>query len=304
MAELARPPRVIATTCSTEPAGGGRLPGDADRPPSRRRSARHGDVTAEAHEHPSTDRSSDARRRAVGSKRLGGRTEVEAHAARYADGVIGGVELHVRVAGNGTQSRWRPGGTRQHLVEVGVVAQRSDGVADRRVDRAAGAPRGVDGDVQRFEEQRTHLHAGARVGVQGLELGVRAKPAARQIDLLEVGGQEAGGFVRDVSVLDDDRRGRADGAERPGGQLTEAVLSMGAHRLVPPDVTEGFCELVLGENDDPPLLPVFPLAELPEFPVAELPVLPVLPELPVVPVPPGVDRPEVVELAALFPGCS
>jgi hypothetical protein len=53
------------------------------------------------------------------------------------------------------------------------------------------------------------------------------------------------------------------------------------HRPEPPDVTEGFCELVLGENDEEPLLPVFP--------VEELPLLPMLPEEPVVPVDPPVD---------------
>jgi hypothetical protein len=59
------------------------------------------------------------------------------------------------------------------------------------------------------------------------------------------------------------------------------VVSIRNHRPEPPDVTEGFCELVLGENDEEPLLPVFP--------VEELPLLPVLPEEPVVPVDPPVD---------------
>jgi hypothetical protein len=61
-------------------------------------------------------------------------------------------------------------------------------------------------------------------------------------------------------------------------------------------VTEGVCELVLGEVDEEPLLPVLP--------VEELPVLPVDPDEDVVPVAPAVDWPELVVPAALFPGCS
>jgi hypothetical protein len=58
------------------------------------------------------------------------------------------------------------------------------------------------------------------------------------------------------------------------------VLSSPAHRPDPPDVTEGVCELVLGEDDEAPLLPVFPVA---------LPVLPVFPDEPVVPVVPPLE---------------
>jgi hypothetical protein len=66
-------------------------------------------------------------------------------------------------------------------------------------------------------------------------------------------------------------------------------------------VTAGDCELTLGEDDEAPLLPVFPV-ELPVFPV-ELPVSPVVPDEPDVPVVPPADWPDVV-VAALFPGCS
>jgi hypothetical protein len=58
-------------------------------------------------------------------------------------------------------------------------------------------------------------------------------------------------------------------------------VSIWLHRPEPPDVTEGCCELVLGENDEEPLLPLLP--------AEELPLLPVLPEEPVVPVAPPVE---------------
>ena len=103
----------------------------------------------------------------------------------------------------------------------------------------------------------------ARVRVHGLELGVRAEPAAGQVDLLEIGGQEAGGLVRDIRVLDDDRRRRADGAERARGQLRPArAVEPALIGPMPPDVTEGVRELTLGENDEAPLFPVTPV-ELP-----------------------------------------
>ncbi|HEX4175385.1 MAG TPA: hypothetical protein VHY81_05650 [Acidimicrobiales bacterium] len=95
-------------------------------------------------------------------------------------------------------------------------------------------------------------------------------------------------------MLNYDSGRRPDGAERTCGQLRPAVLSIRAHRCDPPDVTEGDRELTLGEDDEAPLLPVFPV---------ELPVSPVLPDEPVVPVVPPAVWPDVV-VAAVFPGCS
>jgi hypothetical protein len=59
---------------------------------------------------------------------------------------------------------------------------------------------------------------------------------------------------------------------------------------------------MLGEEDEAPVFPVFPV-----FPLS--PLSPVFPLLPVEPVEgvlaaPPLDPPEVVVLAALFPGCS
>jgi hypothetical protein len=62
--------------------------------------------------------------------------------------------------------------------------------------------------------------------------------------------------------------------------LLFAALRPWAHRLEPPDVTEGLCEVLLGEDDEPPLVPVFPVETLPLLPV--LPVLLVLPDEPAV----------------------
>jgi hypothetical protein len=74
---------------------------------------------------------------------------------------------------------------------------------------------------------------------------------------------------------------------RPAGPAVR-----GHRRDDPPDVTEGDCELMLGENDEL-LLPVLAVEEVPVFPSS-----------PVDPVLATVDRPEVEVLAALFPGCS
>jgi hypothetical protein len=62
--------------------------------------------------------------------------------------------------------------------------------------------------------------------------------------------------------------------------LRLATLGFRSHlRADPPDVTEGVCELALGECDEP-VLPVFAVEELPLLPVfavEELPLLPVVP---------------------------
>jgi hypothetical protein len=113
-----------------------------------------------------------------------------------------------------------------------------------------------------------------------VEFRVGTEAAARQVDLLEIGGQQSGGLVCDGGVLDNDRCRRADGPERPRGELRLAALKVRTHfRADPPDVTEGVCELALGECAEP-VLPVFVVEELPLLPVfavEELPLLPVVP---------------------------
>jgi hypothetical protein len=73
-----------------------------------------------------------------------------------------------------------------------------------------------------------------------------------------------------------------------------------AHLLdVPPEVTAGACVVLLGADDEAPVLPVLPVE-----PVEVLPVFPEEEDEGVVAVPPPVVFPEVVELAALVPRCS
>ena len=95
--------------------------------------AGHRDVAAQAHEDTAPDAAGDAGGGPVGRQSFGGRAEVQADAARNADGAVARVELHVLIADDPPERpRWdRRAGP--HLVQVGVVPECSDGVADRRI---------------------------------------------------------------------------------------------------------------------------------------------------------------------------
>ena len=156
VAELARPPWRMATTWSTSSTGVDDSLGDADGPAPGRRGTGHGDVAAEAHEGAGADPLRDAGGGAVGGQGLGRRTEVESHTAWDTNGAITRIELHVLVAGHRTERPRRRRRAGQHLVEIGVVAQRGDRVPDRGVDGATRAIGRVEGDRERLEEQIAH----------------------------------------------------------------------------------------------------------------------------------------------------
>jgi hypothetical protein len=79
------------------------------------------------------------------------------------------VEVEVPEPGDRTQDQ-PSGGARLDLFEVTVVAERLDGVADRRVDRPVGSLGHRVGDLESFEEKRGNLDGAARVGVEVRQL--------------------------------------------------------------------------------------------------------------------------------------
>ncbi len=97
--------------------------------------------------------------------------------------------------------------------------------------------------------------------MHGLELGVRAEPAAGEIERGELAGEQLLGLVCCTGVLYDDGGGGADGPE--GARRQHGLHEIGrlSHREVPPDVTVGGLELVIG-LEDAPVLPVVPESEL------------------------------------------
>ena len=213
---------------------GRRLTGDAHGPPALGGRAGHGDVAAEAHERAAAD---GAAMRAA-ARSAANAFAVEPRSSRTPRGIrarpVARVELHVLVPGHRPERPGRAGGRDRHLVEVGVVAEGGDGIADGRVDGAAGALGGVERDLERLEEQRADLDGAAGVGVEALQLGVVAEPAAGQVDGVELVGEEALRLVRRCGVLHDDGRGGADGAEGASGEGAASAVHV---TTCPPEVT-------------------------------------------------------------------
>ena len=178
------------------------------------------------------------------------------------------MQLHVQVAGDRPEGAGRCGRPRLHLLEVRVVAERGDGVADRRVDGTAGAFGRIEGHGEGLEEERAHLNGPSGVGVQHLELGVVAEAAAGEVDGLELVGEDALGGVRGPGLLHHDGGRGADGAERAGRQHGLTGARRARHAEEPPEVTAGVDWLTEGADDELPVLPVLPL----------VPVLPVVPD--------------------------
>ena len=230
----------MATTWSTCVGRRRRLPGDADGPAAGRGRAGDGDVAAQAHERARTDAPRDAGGGPVGRQRLGGRAEVEADAARDADGAVARVELHVLVA------RDRPEGAGEAAGGPAPRRGRRRSRARRWRCRPSGRPRRRcarprrSATRERLEEQGADRHGAAGVGVHHLQLGVGAEPAAGEVDgrraRRPAGARRASACG---GVLHDDGRRRADGAERAGGQDRLEPGGDRRHRDVPPDVTAG-----------------------------------------------------------------
>ncbi len=291
---------------------------DADGPSTDRWRSSDGDITAEADEDAARDPVRDGRGSPIGGQGLGGCTEVEADAAWDADGQIRPIELHMLIAGHRAQSLGRRRRTRLHLVQVGVVTQRGDGVADSGIDGAAAAFGRVHGNSERVEEEGAHRHRPSGLFVEPLQLRVSSKPAARDIDGVELFRQDLRRGINGHGILHHDRGTGAEGAERALCQDGFEHIGRPRHREVPPDVTAGDEELDVGvceedaeDEDDEgvPVLPVVPeLEAAPSDVVAEVDPdvedvdpdfdVPDVPDVPVVPVV------AFVLLAAVAPGRS
>ena len=257
VAELARPPCVIATTWSTSSAGVGGLPGDADGPTARRGRAGHRHVAAEADEHAAAECPRDLGGGAVGRQRLGRRPQVEPDAPRDADGAIGGVELHVGVPRHRAERRRRCGRTGPDLVEVGVVARgrrwrcRSWGRRRRRCARP-------------HRPRRAALRTAARRPPRVRARPARAPPAARSPRGTGYRPGRAHPARRPGCVRP--RRRPARPARRPSpscrwhGRSARSARARPKRwrrsRDVPPEVTVGVAVLELGAVET---LPVFPV---------------------------------------------
>jgi hypothetical protein len=231
------------------------LSSDTNGPAVHGGRAGDGDVATEAHQRAGADDSRHPRCGAVGGQRLRGGAEVEPDATRNTNGPVSCIELDVRVSGDRAKrsGRWsRPG---LHRVEVRVIAERGEGVADGGVDGAPGARRRGDRNLEGQVQQSTDADWPTGPVVYPLELGVVSEAATGRVDGLELCGQLPLGGVCRTRVLDDDGGGRPDGAHRPCGQSRVGTGDAG-HRDVPPEVTDGLALLMVGAEEFPEDVPV------------------------------------------------
>ena len=84
--------------------------------------------------------------------------------------------------------------------EVAVVAQDAQGPTDRGVDEAIGRARRGEGDVERGEEERTHVDPVAGRGVDHGELGVVPEPAAHAVDRVDLEREQQARLVSGLAV--------------------------------------------------------------------------------------------------------
>ena len=169
-----------------------RAPGhvlDPDPPAARRRLPRHGDVTAQPDQHPAADRLSDAVGGAVGGPGFGRRAEVQPGPGRHGQRARGRVQVDLAPPGYGPDGQIERRPVRGDQAEVTVVASRRDRFPDRRVDVAVGELRGAQRHRHRHRQQRAQLDGPAIGAVQRDELGIGPEPAARGVQLGQVGRQ-------------------------------------------------------------------------------------------------------------------
>ncbi len=153
VAELARPPCVIATTWSTCSAG----VDDSRAMPTAQPPAGGGPATAT-----SPPRLTSAPPPISSAMRAAARSAanafaVEPRSSRTPRGIrtvrSRGFSCTCMYPATGPSAAGGVAGRVPDLVEVGVVAERGDRVADRRVDGATGAIGRVQGDLEGLEEQ-------------------------------------------------------------------------------------------------------------------------------------------------------
>ncbi len=234
--------------------GGGsrRLVGDPHGPAARERRSGDGDVSAQADEGRTVDLPGDAGGGAVGGEGLGRRAEVESDATGDARRPGPGIEVDVAVPGHRAEDLWHGrAAPRQDLVEVAVVAEGGDGVADRGVDGSGRATCHQAGHMESLVQMGADADGSAGPIVQGGELRVVPKPTAGQVHGVELRGQHELGRIRVPRVGDHHGGGGADGPEGAHAELSRSRFrGCGHDPEVPPDVTVGVDELFVGTEDE------------------------------------------------------
>ena len=233
------------------------------QPPGGRR-AGHRDVAAEAHEHARTD----------AARRCGPRPGRRPGPWRSSRGRAGhpagcgrcarrGSSCTCAIAGDRPERPGRRRGPGPHLVEVGVVAERGDGVADGRVDGARRCARPHRRATrERLEEQRADAHGAPGVRRAALQLRVGRGSGCRRGRWRRARRRSMPlGRVGRGGVLHHDRRRGADGPEGAGGQRRGVTsgAAVSPRPTMTPDVTVGVVVVLeVGAVESCPVFPVDP----------------------------------------------
>jgi hypothetical protein len=193
-------------------------------------------------------------------------------------------------AGHGAVCHGQRRAGARDAVEVAVVADSGHRAADRGVDVAFGQPGAPQGYLDGFGEKWADLDRTALSGAQRADFRVRAKAAARDVQLVEVGGEHGASLGEFYRVRYDDLNQGAEGAPAgrsvccagsgPGAGL--AFCGGLAEHYEPPEVVWLLPELEVGVEPE-----LRPLEDEPEVAEPEL----VEPEL----VEPELVEPELVE---------
>jgi hypothetical protein len=99
--------------------------------------------------------------------------------------------------------------------------------------------------VERFEEQGGNHDGPSRLAMERLDLRVGSESATGQVDGRDLVAQDRLGHIDVRPFRNDDRGGRADGAERSLGEGRRRSHHV-RHRDVPPEVTTGCVVVVVG----------------------------------------------------------
>ena len=166
--------------------------------------------------------------RAVGRQCLGRGPEVELDARRNAEFPRSPIESHALPSGGWPRSSGDDVIVAQ-FGEIAVIADVAHRAAERRVNRAVGCPSHSNRGLDSFGEEIAYGEQLAGARVEPRKLGVRPKPAARGVDLLELVFEERS-RLRDRSRL-----GHQHGRRRPQGGPRRGD----DHRQEPPDETTG-----------------------------------------------------------------
>src|SRR5581483_6900382 len=113
-------------------------------------------------------------------------------------------------------------------LEITVVAEANQGIADGRVDDAVGQPRGAQRSLDRGSEQRTYPQCRSAGGIQPAQLRIRPKAAAGQVDRLELGPNSLNGGVEAAIIGGYDSGDSAQRCELGCCQIHVAALGLRA----------------------------------------------------------------------------